>query len=254
MTCYISAGWDFAKIGSFTLHVQELDGDSRTITYTNGRYCHVDISTAVLDSSDYGDFATRLETSLNSGGGLLLSGSYTVTYNQATAKYTIVCDESFRLGTGTNLLARDTLGIDSSPTNYGLSYTSEERCFYALIGNVAGISDDTGVYENGTAASDFEADSNAVHYGLSKASRPLYREFKIPMEPKERTYKQFATDDVSTIPWSYEHFFEHVRAFEPFYVNTGIDDFACRLRARGAAFKPERVVDDWDDRWTIPFK
>lgn len=86
--------------------------------------------TATLTTGEYNgnSLATEIKTQLDSAGGL----TYTVTYDEATAKFTISAGSNFTLrwNTGTNKAndISDTCGFDDSADDTGTdTYTSDER-------------------------------------------------------------------------------------------------------------------------------
>lgn len=265
MALSVHAGYDFAEIGDFYLEVtdtgtSQILGDENGITRTNGEvgsgddvvqsatttWCNVDISSIV---SGYDDFATILGSALTDD--TVLTRTYSVSFSKTTGFYTISANGSFSITTNTTALARNILGIATSGavSSSGNAITSTRQAYYSKIGAMGARSDDTGQYEPDDLCDDAEDDAGAS-YGMSVTTPPKYRDWVLAFETEAATFKHKAAD---TVPWTWEHFFEHVRVDNPFGIMDDGQDAACFMRGNAGSFKPRSVALDWHAYWNIPF-
>jgi len=102
-------------------------------------------------------------------------------------------------------------------------------------------------YEGGVVSEGAEADDGS-QYSVSVTSPVVYSDFDFTAETQAATFTRSAT---AAVPWTWRHFFEHVRASEPFLVADGTDNTVHLLRPDAAGFRPTRTVANWNDRWDI---
>lgn len=252
MTLRIDAGWDFDKVGSFSLQFTD-SGGSDTITISTGQYCHTDI-TSVMGNGVYSDFATKLQADLNASG--TLAGAYTVTYTGGTTAafasgsegYRIQCDENFTTADPSGTLAGQILGLTGA-----VGSTQDKWCdvrpYYTVVASGGAKSAVTDDYEPDNVA-DGGWSLGGSHYTVSAQTAITFHDFDLQYEAKAATFKR---DAVASVPWTYQHLWEHCRGDEPMLVADGTDDTVHYLRPEGAAWKPARAAADWDGAWSIPF-
>lgn len=244
MAVRVHATWDWERIGSFQLTVEEETGPvADVIAFTTGQACHIDLSSVL---SDVEELAQALEDELNASA--TLNGTYTVTFDTTTLKLTIACDRSFRF-TAANTVATQVLGYTSA-FGYTASWTSDVRCRYSLPGQQGGISNDSGPVEPRDIAEDVES-GEVDHGGIVDGAVAQYRQFDLPCETYERTEKLAPSAEV----WTWEEFIEHVRNTEPFAVVT--DSWTRVYYQLGThASKPafiSRLHPNFNDWWDIHF-
>lgn len=240
MTLRIEAGF---AVSSWTLECADSGsgGTPQTITIPNGNYSHSGISPV-----SYGVIGDAFETALNGAAGL--NGTYTVTFSTTTGLYTIACDETFAITWSSSPSISDinaVFGFYSDSTG-STSYTGAFRATHVILTSVGARSKVSGDYEPDDIVQGGETDSGTP-YAVARLTAPKYFDFTVPMEPLEAVFKA----EVVTVPYTWEHFFEHVRGHRPF---ASIDDsigIAHVLRAQGAKFRPARVTADWDGAWNI---
>jgi hypothetical protein len=248
MAILVAAGWDFARIGAFSVQVTDAGG-TNTIAFSSGTYSHVDISTVV---TDYASFPAALQTALNAASNL--TGTYTVTYSAVENRYTISSNITFSYASA-NTVALRILGRSAaagSASLEGASYVvvSSRLAYYGILGAMGAASNKSDDYEPNAITEGAVAD-DGTPYAVSVTTAPVYCDFVLPLEPKAKTHERAAT---ATVPWTFQHFFRHVRGSEPFAVVDDIETTVHKLRADATHFRPERVTVDYDDHWNVPFQ
>ncbi len=253
------AGFDFARLGSFSLVVTTDEGVPRTITTTisSGTYAHVDMQ-SLTGTGNYDDFLTILTTAMNAAAATATPTPSARTFNNNSFGSGIygleVNTGTIVVTAATNTVAKNILGITTLPTTAALTVVSQVRPYYLLVPAVAARSNVTDDYEGGEIAYDGEADDGSS-YGISRITPALYHDWVQAMESKPACFKNSAT---AAVPFTYQHMFQHCRNIEPIYVldseaAVGTDNMVVKLRADGAAWKPARVAADYDGLWNIPF-
>lgn len=257
MALTYNAGWDFSRIGSFVIEITTNEPVTFTTTISSGTYSHLDMQ-SILGSGNYDEFLNPLIAALNAAAAAATPTPSTRTFNDssyANGVYSIVANTGTIVATAnTNTVARRILGLSTIPTSAAISFASEVRPYYYLVPSVTARSNVTDDYEGGEIAWDGEAD-DGNSYGISRLTPPLYHDWVQAAEAKAACFKNSAT---SSVPWTYQHLFEHCRNIEPIYVQdslggSGTDDMIVKLRADSCKWKPRRVWADFDDRWDIPF-
>lgn len=243
------AGFNTTSIGTATIGWTDSSG-TYTASVDPGTYAHVDFPTvAWMDA--YTDFATALKAAMEAAS----SVNFTVSYDTANMTYNFQTNPAggnITLTASTNSVMRNILGFNSLPTGPSASITSQIRPYYVIDPYTDGQSMVSPRRERAIAA-DGEADAGAA-YGVSATAYPIYFDFTQTMEPDEVVYSDRAD---ASVPWTYEHLFQHCRNVEPIYNVSTIDANATAsylIRAEGSAFDPQRVTADYDGQWNIPFK
>lgn len=257
-------GFDFGIIGTASCTLTDTSGGPYAISFTSGTYAHSSME-SITGTGTYTSFATAFKAALD---GTASPRVYTVSVSTTTLKYTITNDDSssftltFAATTAATLLRR-ILGL--SATTAGTSIVSDQRPYYVIAAmqgatafgsvNTGGRSVYSDDYEPDGIASMAVADSGAT-YLISRTAAPVYAEWVQAMETYENVHAHKAT---STVPWTYDHFFAHVRNGNmPFAVSDTTMSPSTfevyRLRADGAAFHPTREVADVNTLWRIPFR
>lgn len=242
MTLRIEAGVNTAKGINLSA---EFDDTSADALQLSGTFCHTDLS-AVLGTGLYVELAQALEDLLNAS--VSLTATYTVTYDPVALSYTISATGTFSVdftSVSSSLLGQ-ALGF-SSMLSGASSYTSTVRPFYLLTGTCGGKSQVSDDYEPDNIVETAEAEDGTT-YSRSRFSAPIYQDFRLPLEPRARVFKRRAE---AAVPWTFQHFHEHVRGQEPFLLVDDAESTVHVLRKRSAAFAPSRVVQDFDDYWDL---
>jgi hypothetical protein len=248
------AGWDFARIGTGSLNFTDSSGTFSITDFTSGTYANTTMET-ITGTGNYSYFATALASALDAASSIV--GSYVVTYNDTSGFYTIDPPgaSTFTINTASTVM-RNILGIATSGSvGPSATVTSSRRTYYTIIPAITARSNVTDDYEPDDICADGETDDGSA-YGISRATSPLYHDWVQAMEAKSACFKNSAT---ASVPWTYQHMFEHCRNVEPIYVKdseagVGTDDMVIKLRADGARWAPDRVTADYDDLWSIPFR
>jgi hypothetical protein len=244
MVMSLHAGWDFSRIGPFSMEVRE-GGAPQTATISTGKFAHLAIG------SGYSLFATQLKSTLDATS---LAGVFTVTYSAATNRYTISSTVAFRITAitpGTSV-ASQLIGLSADEGVTALSRSSTRDVWYSVPAVTDGREDDSDVREPPGISSDAVA-NDGTHYGVSRVTSPKERDFTLAFNGKTRTFRNSET---ATLPFSLERFMEHTRVSNAFGVydsitTTGTTHFH---RADGANFAPRRRIANNDLYWDWPFK
>lgn len=249
MTLRIEAGWNFSVLGTTSISVAESGGGTATASFSSGKYAHTDIK-SLMGGTDYDDFAGALQSALNTSSST--PRTYTVTWNATTMAYSISTSTgtvalTFTGTPGTNM--RRILGFSGNVAATALA-TSDVRPYYVISAAVGAASKTAGDYEADGFAEDAYTEGG-LHFGIAAGTFPVFNDFQIPLETKAATKSIAAT---AAVPWTYQHFFQHVRNVEPFLVADGTLNTVHRLRADSARFAPIQESADFDDYWNLDLK
>lgn len=257
-------GWDHSIIGIATFTLTD-SGGPWTVSFPAGKYCHRNIST-LAPTSDFALFSTALTTAMNLSG---TSATYTAAYAYAATgpRYTIEVNPGTTTitfpATTAGTLAKNILGFTGT-TGPAASHTSNARPFFSLAVQ-QGAADaynviNTGARSNavpnqepdGIAAMS-QADSGATYL----ITRTTVRKEAIWAQRFEEKRAVYADDAVATLPWTWEHFFQHCRSGNmPFALR---DDQAgtetvWRLHGSSVSLRPSFEVSDFDAGYRIPVR
>lgn len=243
------AGFDLARL-NLTLTLTENVGSPATVTMSSGTYAHETMA-SYSAVSGYTAFSAALKTALDAASPN--TRTYTVTYSTSTGKYTIgVSAGTFSLTFSTHSTAgtnfRNMLGF-SGDTSLGSSDTSDYKCYYVIHSGSGGKTEASDDYEPEGYVTGAVSDSG-ISYGTASTLAPTHNDWQQVAETKAATFSRSAA---TATPWTYEHFFKHVRADLPFLVVDDAGTAAHFLRAEAAHWKPVRMFADYDGAWTIPF-
>ena len=253
MTVRIEAGWDHDVIGTATITIDDPTDGQWSVSISTGTYSHQDLSSAT-GASTYTDFATALQTAMNASGDS--TDTFTVSYSTSTLRYTITSNGSrnFTLKDPTATTARKVMGQilgftseavagSSSPTD---AVTGDALPWYIISPAVGALSDRTDDYEpSGIAIGDETEDGS--HYSIARTASPTYNDFAIMLEGQAACFKRDATNSSPwAYPWTYQHFFEHVRSIEPFLIvdSDASENTVHMLRPGSANWNPDRRESD----------
>lgn len=242
--------YDNAAGGGLTVHT--------AITH----FCHEGLS-AVLTA--YYDFPTLLGSAITSASGAHGNGNtYTVDYITSAGahqyKYSITTGgATFELvfsGTTGQRLA-NLLGMPTTSTTAS-THRSTVRPYYSVIPYLDDKSKVSGDYEQPNLIQGAIA-ADGVHYSTHPTSLPTLYDFvmEFEMDPGATLGADgtavFTTDVNTACPWSWQHFFQHCRASEPFLCVDDTESIVHFLRPDAAHFAPTRRQTDWD-KFDIPLK
>lgn len=221
---------------------------SGTATVATGTYCAISLSAITTHpvSSGYTATAAAVQAAL-----VAVNAGFTCTWSAPTLAFTIANASNFTLtwtgAAGTNL--RRMLGFSSNVSST-MSAVSDVRPYYVISSEVDARSDVTDVYEPDGIVEEAVADGGPA-FAVSKETSELLSDWVQAMEPLEATFTRNAT---AAVPWTWQHFFEHLRGAHPFAVVDNGATTVHQLRAEGAGFSRvtrERVVRDWDGLWNV---
>ncbi len=283
MSLYVLAGWDFGRVGTMSMMVTENTGSLtfavvcdedgvQSADWTGSAvadlevedddtaYCHEDL-TSVLGSGQYDDFATALALGLTEGSRRYgNTRTYTVTWNRANQTYAI--------GVSAGTFAVSFSAIDSAQgermrlllgyaSNLGqaATHTTTVRPYYSIVSAATALSRVTRPHaRRGTVRG--MVTSSGAHFAVAPAQLARYCEATVMFEstaggsPSTAGTAVYASDTGGLAPWTWEDFFDHVSAIEPFRVDDGTHDWVMTLDPDMAHFEPERHQPDWD-MWHI---
>ena len=251
----LEAGFDTAALASAVqLQVTETGGVGTFTATVNGKlFLRTDGALASGDYasqvSAYNSLLDELRTRLNGDG----TDGYSVTFDVETERITIAHDG----GGGVtaiallplNAVTRQVLGFGSIEVSGALSHTARAAPYYWIRGTVGYWSKSPGETEAGAqnVAVDVEAHDGTPR-SVARSTVPTFFPLTVPLEPAAKVRRRFAP--VGT-PWTWQHFFAHVRSVAPFVVNDGRDTHFMRLRAEGALFDPRLRDVDYHDHVDI---
>jgi hypothetical protein len=212
---------------------------------------------------EYGAFSNSLqqlldEASDNDGNGW----TYDVTYSTTTHRYTISADGgnialAFAVHGTAGLAMRNLLGF-SGDSSSAASHSSNARPYYLVLPYLSDKSKVSGDYEQGSLIRGAIA-GDGQHYSVGPATLPTLsdwtQEFEYAAGAAIATVGTavFTADATSTVPWSWQHFYQHCRAREPFLVVDDNESTVHFLRPDAAHFQPARRQTDWN-MFDMPLK
>jgi hypothetical protein len=214
-------------------------------------FCHIELGN--LDPLGIYEYCDSFVTGLGAQAGMTAAG-FTITFDSSTYQYTISHASTFAVSWAastacTNAMYALGFNADLSGSN---SYTSTVRPYYLIVPAISARSQDSDVYEPDEVSQEAVSDGGMA-YVVSKETEELLRDWQQQMESKAATLGRSAA---ASVPWTWEHFFKHLRGRYPFYLNDS-EQRVYTLRAEGASFNMEtrvRVSPDYDDLWNISLK
>ena len=243
----LEAGIDFAKLDDgLSVTVQETVSSVQQAAFqvavSGRRFLRTDGAQAsgnyASQVTPYTSLIAALRVALDAGG----SAGYAVTFDDDAGRITVSHSgagnvDGFTL-TMDNATTRRVLGFATGPSSSALSHTGRAAPWYWIGGEIgywAGDGLERGSGRQDPTAVDLEA-SDGTPYGMSRTTRPKYWRADIPLEPIERVQAHRAP---VSIPWTWEHFFEHCSNIEPFVLIDGAETRFLKLRAQGVDFDPQ---------------
>ena len=140
----------------------------------------------------------------------------------------------------------------------GASHTSTVRPYYSVLPAATALSRVTRPHaRRGFIRGAVTADGG--HFAVAPTDLARYCEASVMFEsqaggsPSTAGTAVFASDTGGLAPWTWEDFFDHVSAIEPFRADDGTHDWVMTLEPESAHFEPERAEADWD-MWHVPLR
>ncbi|AKF08892.1 hypothetical protein DB32_006041 [Sandaracinus amylolyticus] len=227
---------------------------SGTVTLSEGPMSHAPAGTSGWE----GDGAMRLAEELQAQLQAELDASFTVGFDATLKQYEVSASSAFSLTfTGeAGLALRRALGF-SGDLGAADEHVSDVLPYYLIESNLDGWSKVSEPYEPDEDVVQEAVSDGGIPYAVARDTTELWSDWTQPMEPYALTFESAAS---SSAPWTWHHFFRHVRGTHRFKV---YEDLAAgdslgvyMLRAEGATFSLRTrapVVADWRDRWDITF-
>lgn len=232
-----TAAWTFDISGAYT---------ASAVAIPDTSYSHVTME-SVTGTGTYTAFATAFQTALNSGG----RSGFTVSFSTSTLLYTIA-----RVGANFGITFNSTdmrraCGFTGNLSG-AASYVSTVIPYYTIAAEIGARSRVTQVYEPEEIVVEAVADGG-TSYSVSKSTTETLSDWTQPMEPKAAVFIDSAE---AATPWTYEHYFKHLRGMHPFicYDSNLPSTTVHKLRADGAAFTLRTrtpIAEDWDNLWFV---
>lgn len=248
------ACWMLERVGSL---VFTIDGVG-PVTYASGLYTHVAL-TLPSPATSPTVLATAMTSSLSGG-----AHTVAVTWSKANLAYTLTGSGNFAITSLNTLLAavlgNPTFGgtIGGATTGHSV-YTSSTRPYYVVRPYLAGQSNVSPRYQASGRTSGAVSDGGTP-YGISKSGVVRQREWTFAHErraaPAAIATKGTPVDieDATTlIPWSWEHWRNHVLGHEvsALYNPSGTSAEMFKLRPDSTSHVPVRITQDDDSELSI---
>lgn len=262
MAYTIQATWDTSSTGlTCVLDEQGTANTSVTVSVTN--LCHTAIPSSNTGVA-YSKFATVFASALDSASPSGWTYTVDLTTTGSQAYYTVASTgNSFKLtfsgsgDPGTHM--QNVLGYDGDIGSYGSSHQGFWIPYYLILPVHGGPSRSSGDYEPEDIAEDEEAD-DGTPTAIIRTQVPTYHDWFQLLEPIASVYKRKTSSSLGqgkAVAWTYQHFWEHVRADRPFltvdFGGSG-ETTVHTMRAKAASFRPERNVDNYDEYWDLEFR
>ena len=247
MTLYYEAGF------SVNASALSMTGTwaSTAVTVGTGTYAHQSL-VSVMGTGNYSDFATAVQSAINTATG----SSFTVSYSTSTHQYTISRATTFTMlfdsSVAGNVRLAAALGFSTGTHSGASAYTSDVRPYYVMVPTeLARSAMLPFVYEPDDIVEEAVSDGGTP-YAVAKNTTELWADWTQTMEAKAACFDLYAT---SAAPWTWQKFFKHVRGQHPFAVyESALYDAVYKSRAESARFKPQPVTADWDALYNIRFE
>lgn len=281
MAIRVQAGFDFARIGRAVLRVTESTGpqtftvifDASGVSYAQSdgatgltsisastTYAHESMET-VMGTGNYRRFSTVLESALEAASAAIGNArNYTVTYSTTTHAYTIaVTGDTIAMSfTAPDAVAgermRRVLGFAGN-TSAASSSTGTRRPYYLVLPSSSSRSRVQRDYEQGGLITG-AISADGSHYAIAPSSLPVLYDLTFEFESQPAATVAgagtavYEADATTTVPWSWQALYEHVRAHEPILIADGSESTVHYLRPDSAHFSPQRRQIDWD-MWDV---
>lgn len=266
MALRVEAGWDHDVIGEARCSVTDSSGTYNVFVNSSGFQHDVGGTTVVQSTTLYSHtplfsvLGTNQYLSLGAYMALTLNDAvpgavptHSVTWDGAAQQYTwSVTSGTVAVtfpATDAGALMRRILGF-SGNLSAAASHVSDVTPYYVINSARGGRSKASGPYRAPGRVEGSES-LGGRHYATKVLGSLNYDDFTAMLETKAATFIDAAT---AAVPWTWEHFFDHCSAIEPFAV---IDDVASTvhfLRPAGAVFdegRRQRQKMDYDGFWNL---
>lgn len=253
MTVAYYAGWDFAKVGTFSVAVTDADGAhaAAACTFSSGTYSHLSIAGIV---STHTEFRVALKALLDALGATV---TYTVGFVKETGIYTITPSTGTVALTFTDTFSRNLLGFSGNVAATA-SAVGTEIAKYGIVASVAARSDISWVYQM-SGMTKVAISDDGTPYHSTPTTTPKLLDWRQVFETKAKTFAEFAAAPNNT-DWrtmiSHLATGEHLACYDSNYAKTYIG----KVREDGAAFAMGSVVQpstgdpNYDAYWDIAIK
>lgn len=250
----VYTGFTFDRIGKFSFSVtDDGNGGSGTAAVLTGSFYHDLDTTGRSNAIPHTSFASKLETELESA----TSATWSVTYDNATMKYTVdQTTNTNNVSATLNTVAQNVLGMSSSLSGAN-SYTSTTRPFYVLPTAEGAISNEEIRRWTEDQIERVRTDSGK-QIGLGPTTFVYIAEWEHQYEPQARVLD---LTEGSPEDWTWEELYEHVGGHEELaLVNTDTTSslaiashVAMRFQVRGF-FDPEMSFTNVDSHMHVPMQ
>lgn len=257
MTAYFFAGMDTELLGEdISITVTETGGGGASaLVELSGRFFHIHELDAAYAGVAWLALQNELAAALNGAG---LNAAYSVSFGPTTGFFTITA-----FGGGvtaiqiafTNATTRRILGF-SGPVSASLSHTSTIRSYYFISGTEACVTEWSELREvDDDIQTDLIAWDGSWVEGLARPGAIKDWVLEVPWEPRAAIW---ADEAVSTVPFTWEAWFPHLRTGVPFIVMVaGLfpanrESMACVPSAKRTAFRPKLLGGDYLGHASIP--
>lgn len=267
MAYRLETSWDVASLASGGLLIKVTDGGGTSeVSFTTGVYTHSDISAV---DADFSPFAAALKAALDADA--TLTSTYTVTWGGASGYTISATGATLSLTfTGTTddtqaAAMRRLLGYSGNQTG-ATAYTSDVRPYYLVIPSIAGRSQYTREREVAAIVDEAVADDGSsvfisktvadkvgdwLHVAEIETTPAIWKNAGTPTHASMVDAGTSAND----VPWSWEHFYEHIRTHHHrIHVLDGSDSEVWECRAGGLHFDPTRWSGADQPLWQVPFR
>jgi hypothetical protein len=253
MTLYYLPG--FSTVGSAQSMTATVAGSVATVA--SASYAHATLA-SVMGTGNFTALSAAVKTAFDSA----TASTFTVTWSSSTYLYTISRAATFTLAfsTAADLRLRAALGFTGNKSGAN-TYTSDVRPYYVIVPRMGARTGFTDVYEPDDIVEEAVSDGG-TSTGVARRTSELLCEWSQAMEEidgppsgSELGAAVFEYTAPAAYPWSWQHFFRHVRGQYPIGVyESGVSNRVYKLRADGASFDPERFVSDYDGLWSVPIR
>ncbi len=247
MSRYLLAG--FSTVGTNQSMTATVQGN--TATLAENTYAFSSLA-SVMGSGNYAAFGAAVIVAFNAAH----AGTYHVDWSSTTYQWTIYRETAgftLTFSGASALRLRAALGFSGNPSGAGTlasPYVSDIRPYYVVVPDIDAATEVSGAYEPPEIVDEAVSDGGTP-WAVARQTSEMRSDWKQKFESKAQTYTASA---VAAVPWTWQHFFRHVRGQHPFGVyDSGAGNTVNKLRAEGASFQPNRVTVDDDTYWSLDF-
>lgn len=259
MTMLYLAGFQVGGVNTMTLSTLGTGATIAAGYYMQGEatstatYAQTEPGVLGWTGQQYTAFSAAVKTAFDSATG----ATWTVTFSETTGTFTLSktgAAVALTFSTAADLRLRSALGFTGNQGS-ATSFAATVVPHYAMMPDIDGRTNVVGTIEPDDMAEETVSDGG-VDYVVTRKTSEFRMSWSQSMEPRAAIYPFARYASAIREAWTWQEWFQSTRGTHPFLCTEALDGEPngayYRYTAKGAAFRPQRVVADFDDYWTVP--